>query len=507
MHRRIPILLIAAAVGLASLAVTATATPAVASPPPPATVQPLVQPDATGGVLHGDYAGAILSGNDINVTATINALVGAHVTTYAYLICGTNNPQNMWADLPGFLSAPATNGISVWVYLCPPTEAHDSGGSPDMPPFNWDYVTWATQIAQLSLTHPNLTAYAMDDFASNGSTFTRAYVAQMVNAGRAVNPAIRFLPVLYWQNIYNYTNMIGPYRYYIDGVIFPYRDASHGGDTTNYTNAPAEIEQVASSLQCVHGNSCYQLYFPPSTASGTGWSVQVTQTVTVDPSAAAYGLTLNVWDDYTSTTSGYRYARVLVNGTVVWSRDINGDQSGSSAVTVSPTALMTALHGKSSATVALQMYDAKAVSNFHSTVTFDNLVATGFTVTDPDLENNVGGKPWPGTRTSTAYLYGYTKNIAPVVMVYAYKLSSQPDRPTPTYVQNVVSTGLTEASEGHAEGTMIYDLNLTGTDTPTATQPAMTRSPACTARRNMRGRPSRRLTAGRVTRGRSGEFA
>ncbi|MCP2329454.1 hypothetical protein HDA40_007961 [Hamadaea flava] len=413
--------------------------------------------------VKGDYATPIRytdANKDIDVAATIAKLSGAHVNTYAYLICYGLRGGRDWNTLPAFLTAASAAGIDVWVYLCPPSESKDTAGN-EMPPYYLDYVQWATKIAELSVTYPNLTGWAIDDFAGNAATYTRAYTESMVTAARAVNPAVKFRPVLYYPNLVGYSNMLGAYRYYIDGVIFPYRNESNGIDMTNSANADPETRAVYDAISCAGSARCAQFYFPPNTASTAGWKTSYSTTVSVNPTAASYGLTFDVWDDFTGATAGYRYARVAIDNTVVFSRDIAGTPA-STAVTISDSVLRPLLAGKSSATLRIEMYDAKAVANFHTAMTFDSIAGTGFTVTSGDFDSGTG---WTAARSSTAYLYGFVPNMKPTLMTYASKLAREPDAPTPAYVGAVVDTALDLAALGITDGSLIYCLNKTGADT------------------------------------------
>ena len=96
----------------------------------------------------GDYATPLVGAPDssgvrhINTSATLAKLRAAHVNTYAYLIYGSplygtaseaKITQAQWNDLPGFATAAALSGITVRVYLVPPSEStnprHTSGTS------------------------------------------------------------------------------------------------------------------------------------------------------------------------------------------------------------------------------------------------------------------------------------------------------------------------------------------------------------------------------------------
>lgn len=428
---------------------------------------------APAGTVLGDYAGPLTvpsDANTVDIPATISKLSAAHVNTYAYLICfNATQSQIRWNQLPDFLDAAQGAGIKVWVYLCPPSESDDANGNPSFKPYDWDYPAWAQHIAELSLTHPNLTAYAIDDMRYNiGTTypvaFTPAYTSQMVAAGKAVNPDLEFYPVLYYRDMVTPTAFVGAYRGIVDGVIFPYRNESKGGtgigasDTTNSVNMTYETTNVHNAVACPSGQHCYQVTFPGGTPSTAGWSAGVQQQVSISP-ASKYTLTFTYADDFLGATWGYRFAEVTVNGTAVWSEDISSNR-GQRHATVD---LTSALAGKTSATIGLRVHDKKAVSNFHSTVTFDKVSTTGFSLANGNFEDT---SAWTPFQSSPVYTAGYANNLAVIDMVYASRLSSQTSPPTAAYVEDASARALALVPSGVSQGTMTYVLNLTGADVP-----------------------------------------
>jgi hypothetical protein len=457
--------------GVAALALTATTTARADTAPPAHTTaaQPAAVRPALASAIHGDYSAAIrASDGSLDIASTVSRLSGAHVNTYWYVVCHfAPFSQVEWDQLPDFLTAAQTAGITVWVYLCPPSEGHSSSSTttPDLPPYQWDYVSWAQHIADLSLTHPNLVGYTMDDFASNGAGsawpvhFTPAYTQQMVSAGKAVNPNLLFYPIEYYSNMVGTGAVVYQYRSIVDGVIFPYRNDSNGKDTTNSTNMTAESEATYQTVGCPDGNGCYQVTFPASTKSTADWYRGVQQTVAISP-ASSYTLRFTYSDDYlAATTYGYHFAEVTVNGTVAFSEDIAGNR-GERNFTVDLTSYLT---GKTSATIGVRVHDKKAVSNFHAAVTFDNLRATGFTLVNPSFETSTG---WAAVANNSTFSGGYVHNLPKVDMIYASRLSSETAPPTAAYVGDATSRALalTHGSYPYNIGTVEYALNLTGAD-------------------------------------------
>jgi hypothetical protein len=102
---------------------------------------------------------------------------------------------------------------------------------------DWPKVT--TTLAQLSLKHPQLLGYRMDDFMSglashaaggvdenscnvnSSACWSLADVAEFTSAGRRVNPKLRFLPVIYLQRL----GAVHPNGFHFGAVYGPTLDA------------------------------------------------------------------------------------------------------------------------------------------------------------------------------------------------------------------------------------------------------------------------------------------
>lgn len=428
-------------------------------------------------LVHGDYAGALRDGNgDVDVAGTIARLADAHVDTYAYLVY--QKPQQDWDALPAFLTAAAAKGIRVWVYLVPPTEA-PGGSAPctgDYPPYQLDYVAWAQQIATLSLAHPNLTAYAIDDFGYNTpinpsatcTTFSRAYVAKMAAAAHAVAPNLHFWPVLYYPDLVGERQVVSALRDSIGGVIFPFRDGDNV-DTYVTASAAPEIELLGARLSCkrdlaaaaTRGRSgCFEIAFPWNTASTAGAQASVRQTVSVG--AGPRSLHFSWQHDFPGKTVGYVFAQVLVDGVVAWEADIGA--VAADAWHTEDVALDALLSGKTSAALELRVIHKNAVSNFGHTIVFDEVEGSGVALTNGDFESGAAG--WTTTSSSASFVATDVKTTSLVTMVYAATLSSDKAHPpTASYVNTVLGTGLDAARRGYADGVMTYVLDKRLPDT------------------------------------------
>lgn len=452
---------------------------AVAAGPTQAAAPPHATPRLTtsGAPVLGDYATPLVGAPDANgvkhidTAATIAKLTAAHINTYAYLIYGQSDwygtaseslrSQAQWDDLPGFASAAAAAGIDVFVYLVPPTEATQTGYQP----YGWDYAAWADAIATLAVSHTNIREIVVDDFGANtvegGSTrafaFTPSYVGTMMSSARAIAPWLKFDAVLYYPNIVGSGAGLPAYRSVIDGLVFPYRGAG-SANTTDASAATQEGQAVGAQAKCQGGQHCLQFNLPKSTPTTAGDYVQVSQTVSVS-NAATKSLSFFENDDFLAATSGYHYLQALIDGTVVWQGDVAASTDGlwhHPVVDVS-----SALAGKTSATLTFRLWDKAGVSNFHVAALVDDVSGTGFTVSDGGFENT-SLSPWTTSTNTTKFTTAVVPSLSRFFMTYTSKFSSEPNPVTTTYVNSVVSQALDLITNGSADGSLLYTLNLTG---------------------------------------------
>ena len=152
----------------------------------------------------------------VDTDRLISRLKELGATTYYWLIF---HAPTDWDDLKLFLPKAAKAKLEVWVYLVPPSESppHTTLYSE---PFRCNYERWAEEIARLSLQHPNLTAWVIDDFYANHGVFTPAYVRQMQSHAKRINPHLAFLPLMYFDEITR--RFVEQYRETIEGVVVAY---------------------------------------------------------------------------------------------------------------------------------------------------------------------------------------------------------------------------------------------------------------------------------------------
>jgi hypothetical protein len=433
----------------AMLAIPGAASPARATTP----AQHSTRTDGMSNVL-ADYDAEIREPSPradgihhVDTPATIDALKRAHVNTYAYLVW--HQPTD-WSDLVNeFLPAAEQAQINVWVYLVPPSECCSQ-------PYGTDYVAWAKAIAQLSQRYPNLTAWVIDDFVGNTSTFTPAYMEQMRQAAHAVNPTLPLYTIVYpGEYTSQFTQTYAPY---IDGTIFPYIGAPGTNDLNDTSALSSELDVAISAMKPL-GKRLYLMPYaapfsgsprPPTAATvssmiNTGLSymhrglidgivlyamakqfadetcqpvdirhyltlsvpwitptsggdhVDASQQVSVQPGASSYSITFTQQDSFPSVPGdiGYYDKQLLVNGNLVWHQDVAADPA--ETWTTETVDLTAALQGLSSATITFRLVNLKPVSNFGMLYDIAQVSGTGFTVSNGDFTSTTG---WDFSSTS-----------------------------------------------------------------------------------------------------------
>ncbi|MFA5859998.1 MAG: hypothetical protein WC955_13135, partial [Elusimicrobiota bacterium] len=159
-----------------------------------------------------------------DIPKIIDMLKDAGVNNYSYLIYGQSAKE--YAKLPDFCSAAAKEGIEVWVYLVPPSEAPINHRDKDIqkrkyPPYDMDYVKWMEELAKISLKYPNFTMIMIDDFYHNLEYFTLDYTKKMYKALKKINPLLMSGQCVYRRQID--ACVAAGYLPYIDAFVWGYQ--------------------------------------------------------------------------------------------------------------------------------------------------------------------------------------------------------------------------------------------------------------------------------------------
>jgi hypothetical protein len=279
----------------------------------------------------------------VDTDATVKRLKELGVTTYYWLVW---HAVTDWDDLRLFLPKASQAGIEVWVYLVPPSESSPKDGHRYSEPFRLDYRRWAEEIARLSLQHPNLTAWVIDDFYDNHKFFTPAYLRELRAKSQGINPRLAFLPLMYFGEMQ--PKFVNDYRGVIDGVVVAYLQDRE------------EIDRTWAILNDAALPATSEITYPWNVPSRAGDYGMAEQPAKVLPSNR-YELRFLERDDFTGETAGYHYKQLLLDGTVVWEEDVAGGSPTWHKVAVDVTRHV---RGKTHVTLAFRLLDKKAVSNF-----------------------------------------------------------------------------------------------------------------------------------------------
>ncbi len=468
--------MIAALVTLATaLTLAATATTAVGAPVPEAAPRPAAQP-SSGTVPDGVFLSAKNGGNTVASTirearpradgirhvdtpAMINRLRQLNATMFTYDIWELKTD---WDDLvKEFAPAAERAGIDIMVYIVPPTECfladkpHVAGRCSR--PFEKDYVAWASAIAELSIKHPNVKSWGIDDFLvgpANTDLFTPEYLASVNAAQDAINPELKWYVSMYHGDVTpeNMAKIKGS----TDGVIYIYNAVASTIDPTLFeTNVDHALAVTGAAGQelvlltymgrfldgIIHPDARYATeimkraepyladgrlvgviaYGTPldATSQQPGWDYHAytgsgslslsvsnfvtttpgsfaaaTQRVRVDPGDGNKTITFRQSDPQEGGDGGYQFKQLLIDDQVVWSEDIVLDQHDAwFEETIDVTA---ALQGKQEADLTFRLYHELGIGWSPNDLRIDDVRARGLKITNGGFEKTTD---WQLTRS------------------------------------------------------------------------------------------------------------
>jgi len=322
-------------------------------------------------VVLGDYDAELRGAEGhVDIPRMIQRLQDMGANTYFWLIW---HAPTDWEDLQRFLPEAQKAKIQVWAYLCPHSEQGPEGKWPFSEPFRTDFVKWAEEIAKLSLQHPNLVGWVIDDFWANfnDKAIPATTVKHMQSTAKAINPDLRFYPLMYF-------NQFGPLfaqalAPLVDGVVAAY----HQG--------PAEIEAAVKVLNddVLKPAGCWTV-FPYATPSRPGDFASLSQSAKVlNPNGVT--ISFHYEDDYDGPTAGYHVMQLLVDGKLAWSEDVAGHDDGTALVN-----LREYVGNKPQVRITLGVFDLKGVSQYGVEVAFRDLRVTGLEMHNVDLGSAPG---------------------------------------------------------------------------------------------------------------------
>ncbi len=402
---------------------------------------------AADSVVLGDYDAELRSGEHVDVQQMVQRLTELHANTYMWLLW---HSPNDWEDLHAFLPLAEKARIDVWVYLVPHSEtALQNPRWPYSEPFKVDYIRWAKEVARLSLKNKNLVGYVIDDFWANvkPERFTHDYTARMVQAGKTINPQIKFYPLMYYSQFgMKFVETLLPL---VDGVV------------AAYPNDRKEIERALSFL-----NDDYTIppnvaiTHPYDTPSHVGDFGSLSRSMLVTDAKRA-SITLHHEDDFRGPTAGYHIMQLQLGDRVVWEKDVAGRDDGD--VTVDLSSVVTA---GQPIQLRFGILDKKRVSNFGVRVRFSGFKTVGLKSEKGDLDDKKGWEPKCRGAFTAAFEPKYVGNHryhVPLIVMPSGSQSEYVQRfheeATPERVAGRVRVALELAAQHRIEGVVTYCLN------------------------------------------------
>jgi len=407
------------------------------------------EPQTPRAVVIGDYDSELRKGEHVDSELMARRLIDLGANTYMWLIW---HNANDWEDLREFLPLARDANIRVWVYLVPHSEtALTNPKWPYSEPFKLDYVRWAEEIARLSLQHESVVGYVIDDFWGNVTPdrFSAEYTEKMVLAGKAINPALKFYPLMYYRQIgIRFMKELAPL---VDGVV------------AAYPRSADEIEKALTYLNDEYAiPSSVSINYPWGRPSKPGECGFVSQRCEVTDADAAE-VSFRYQDDFDGPTEGYHIFQLRVDDTVVWEEDAAGHDDRTVTVDLSE-----AVAGKQECKVSLGVFDKKGVSHFGLETSFGELKTEGLKLADADLASDQAWQPelrggFTVQRLSAES--GERQRRLPLIVMTAGSRSEYEHRhgvkATPELLASQVSMALEFAREDRIEGVVTYCLNKT----------------------------------------------
>jgi hypothetical protein len=364
----------------------------------------------------------------VNTPAMIKQLKKLHINTYFFPVF---HEKSDWHDLHKFLPAAQKAGIIVVVLLIPPAEVKNKKPYP----YGTDYIQWAKAIAQVSLKYPNLRGWTIDDFSSHQDTFTPSYVKKLVQSAHNINPELKFTPIVYYAAA-SCPCFHRKYSSYIDGLIMPYHIFYDVKPLTNELNAITNIwppnkvilmayatrnsnalfsppanyvrevlqkglsyenhgkrlagvvtYKLAKMPQIEHNSICRNFSRGLNLQVGKGPTnagdyAEASYEVHPYPTADNYRISFLYRDSRgTSDPKGYHIEQFLVDGHVVWDKDVAADGASKPPHKASLD-LTKYLQAKKNARITFRLYEKHGVGNYSVLVSVSSVQGEGFNISD-----------------------------------------------------------------------------------------------------------------------------
>jgi hypothetical protein len=401
--------------------------------------------------LLGNYNSQPRINGHVDSDKLLKGLKNLGANTYMWLINGGND----WEDLKSFLPKAKKEGITLWAYLRPPTETppYDTE-APYSEPYKNDYIAWSKAIAKLSLQNPNLIGYVIDDFWYNtpgferGTIFSTNYIKQMVDAGKSINPKLKFYPLLYFRQIN--ISFIDSLSALIDGVVAAYpgqiKDQSTTNDSLAIVNA---LSFTNDQYRVILVSLPKSVYSPKGDFGFANKYIKVT-----DPANAV--INFSHYSDralnFGHFPFGYHKIQIRIDNKIVWNYDVV-DSNGTSIIN-----LTKALAGKNTCKLSIGLYNNLGVSNYYTDTKLQVVSMKGIEYISPKWETSVFDK------YKVTVLEGNNKNHLPLIVMPVGNISQYlkryTDMPTTNNIAKRIETVTNFLNEGQIAGIVTYVLDM-----------------------------------------------
>ena len=276
-------------------------------------------------------------------------------------------------------------GISTWVFLYPLPESPEGGiGTNYSEPYKGDYIAWAKAIARLSVRYSNLVGYVIDDFWFNtpydstsaagqrSNKFSPGYIYSMVNAGKNINPNLKFYPLMYFYQIdFPFIINIGPL---VDGVVGAYPGQVDDKGLSDSLSIINVLNLLNNTKQIIIEN------LGTNSKSEVGNFGLVFKNIEVTNPSSAFIRIYHYTDrgDVDWAPVGYQSLQLKIDSEAIWKQDIV-DSNGISTIN-----LTNALTNKSNCKLSLGIFTERHISSYSVNAEFWVDSIQGFHFTNMD---------------------------------------------------------------------------------------------------------------------------
>lgn len=163
---------------------------------------------------------------------------------------------------------------------------------------------------------------------------------------------------------------------------------------------------------CWYGVECHQFSVAPSTPTVAGAAAVLERSVPL--AAGPYVLSFDMKDSVTAIQANYHAFQALVDGVVVWERDVSGGTKDWEHVDVDVTSRLV---GQTDVAVSFRLLEKRGVTNFPVKVSLDSVSLSGTTIGEDDAPTT-----WTSSQVGADVTVGVVPNGAPEINATSFSL-------------------------------------------------------------------------------------